>query len=66
MLDDDARRLLDTAFERLKLSAGDISCVLRVARTIADLDASDGIRIAHVAEAVSFTQVSKPRSRTER
>ncbi len=38
VLEPDARRLLDTAFERLKLSAHAVDSALRVARTVADLD----------------------------
>lgn len=45
-------RLLAEATERLGLSAAGYSRVLRVARTIADLDGSDGVHARHVAEAV--------------
>jgi magnesium chelatase family protein len=45
-------RLLASAVEKLGLSARAYGKVLRVARTIADLDGSDGVRTAHVAEAV--------------
>ncbi|WP_437899224.1 YifB family Mg chelatase-like AAA ATPase [Sorangium sp. So ce124] len=45
-------RLLAEAAERLGLSAAGYSRVLRVARTIADLDGSDGVHARHVAEAV--------------
>jgi magnesium chelatase family protein len=44
--------LLAAAVERLGLSARAYGKVLRVARTIADLDGSDGVRAAHLAEAV--------------
>ncbi len=50
----DARAFLYTASSRLRLSARAHAKVLKVARTIADLDASDGISVAHVAEAVSY------------
>jgi magnesium chelatase family protein len=40
------------AIERLKLSAANCGQLLRVARTIADLDGSDAIRAPHVAEAI--------------
>ncbi len=57
-----ALRLLDTAFERLKLSARGVARILRVARTIADLDGIDEIRSAHVAEAIGWAHVYRPRA----
>jgi magnesium chelatase family protein len=53
-LDRDARALLLSAAERLRLSARAYHRVLRVARTIADLDAEDAIGAVHVAEALRF------------
>lgn len=52
--DSDGRELLRRMAERTGLSARGYHRVLRVARTIADLDGSDGIRRPHVAEALSF------------
>jgi magnesium chelatase family protein len=49
-----ARTLLDGALARLSLSARGFTRVLRVARTIADLDASDTVAAEHVAEALQF------------
>jgi len=49
-----ARRLLDQAFEQLRLTARSYHGVLRVARTIADLEESESIEPSHVAEAVQF------------
>jgi len=48
----DARAMLATSADRLALSARGYHRVLKVARTIADLDGSDGIDRAHVAEAL--------------
>lgn len=50
--DDAGRRVLLAAVERLGLSARAYGKVLRVARTIADLDHSDAVRAVHVAEAI--------------
>tara|TARA_R110002110_G_scaffold2233_27_gene10136 strand:- start:2647 stop:4161 length:1515 start_codon:yes stop_codon:yes gene_type:complete len=53
-LDADARALLSKIAERFQLSARGYHRVMRVARTIADLDASGEVRKPHIAEAVSF------------
>ena len=53
-VDRDARRTLAAAMETLKLSARGFHRVLRVARTIADLETSDGVTTAHVAEALRY------------
>jgi magnesium chelatase family protein len=45
-------RVLAQAVEQLGFSAAAYGRVLRVARTIADLDGSDGVRATHIAEAV--------------
>ena len=53
-LDTEGHDLMDQAAERLRLSARGFVRVLRVARTIADLEASDRVTRAHLAEALSF------------
>jgi magnesium chelatase family protein len=54
----DARELLAGAAERMALSARGYHRVLKVARTIADLDADEVVRQAHVAEALRYRAAS--------
>jgi magnesium chelatase family protein len=51
-LDRGGRRLLETALEKLGLSARAFVKVRRVARTIADLEGEERVRAPHVAEAI--------------
>jgi magnesium chelatase family protein len=51
-LDKDGRRLIEAAVEKLGLSARAFTKVLRVARTIADLEGEERVRATHVAEAI--------------
>jgi magnesium chelatase family protein len=53
-VDAGARAVLESAAERLHLSARAFHRVLRVARTIADLEASTAVKPAHVAEAIGY------------
>ena len=55
----EARSLLQTAAERLSLSARGYHRVLKVARTIADLERSTAVSPAHVAEALRYRPVVK-------
>jgi magnesium chelatase family protein len=53
-LDDAGRHFLNKAAARLGWSARSTHRALKVARTIADLAASDTITVAHLAEAVQY------------
>jgi magnesium chelatase family protein len=57
----EARSLLQTAAERLNLSARGYHRVLKVARTIADLEASSGIVPQHIGEALRYRPVARQR-----
>ncbi|MEQ9199129.1 MAG: ATP-binding protein, partial [Rhodospirillales bacterium] len=56
--DADGRSLLVDAARMLGLSGRGYHRILRVARTLADLDGSDGVRRIHIAEAISFRRMA--------
>ena len=53
-LDDNCERLLKRAFEKLNLSARATTRIIKVARTIADLDGQKNISEKHIAEAIQY------------
>ena len=54
LLDAAGERLMKGAFDRLGLTGRSHDRILRMARTIADLDASPDIQAAHLAEAIQY------------
>ena len=58
--DSEGRALLTQAAERFGLTARGYHRLLRVARTIADLDGAQDVRASHMAEAISFRLMGMP------
>ncbi len=58
-LDEQGSRLLKTAMDVRGLSARAYDRILKVSRTIADLDASDSIRAEHISEAINYRNLDR-------
>ena len=54
-----SKKLLETCFESMGLSARAYDKILRIARTIADLDGSENIELQHVTEAVQYRSLDR-------
>lgn len=57
--DEQGLDLMRMAMERLSLSARAYSRILKVARTIADLDGSETVKSNHIAEAITYRQLDR-------
>ena len=59
VLDEPSKRLLEKSFDALGLSARAYDKILRIARTIADLDGSENITAEHITEAVQYRSLDR-------
>ena len=57
-LDEDCAQLMKQAFDAMNLTARSYDRILKVARTVADLEGSEAITPDHIAEAIQYRTVN--------
>jgi magnesium chelatase family protein len=58
-IDNASRSLLEAAIDKLGLSARAFNRVLKIARTIADLEAEQAIQVDHISEAIQYRNIDR-------
>jgi len=58
-IDEESHRLMEMAIEKLGLSARAMNRILKVARTIADLEGSPAVESPHIAEAIQYRSLDR-------
>ena len=56
---EDSKKLLEQAIDKLGLSARAYTRILKIGRTVADLDGQDAILVAHISEVIQYRSLDR-------